>query len=169
MRLQGNTLGCRVRYPERKTSYTVCANTGFNVHRPTLALRCAGPTSPSAPRPPSSSAEGHDTRPDTEFKLKRCEGGSTAITAKTLSRWSEARGYFRPSDWSIACHSIATSLPQHCRLAPNTATQSLPTLPHGGQGSTARPAPTRRNALPCRAPAVHATAPGGISHAVSRT
>jgi hypothetical protein len=37
----------------------------------------------------------------------------------------------------------------------NTATQSLPTLPHGGQAALPppTPAPTRRNALPCRAPA----------------
>ena len=39
-----------------------------------------------------------------------------------LPRWSEARGYFRPSDWSIACHSTAT---QHCRMEGMAALPAL--------------------------------------------
>jgi len=40
------------------------------------------------------------------------------------------------------------TLQQHCRLAPNTATQSLPTLPHGRQAALP---PPRHGEMPCLA------------------
>jgi hypothetical protein len=54
-----------------------------------------------------------------------------------VSRWSDARGPSETSDWPIYRHVEPPHCRKHCRLAPILSGQSLPTLPHGGRGTTA--------------------------------
>ena len=86
--------------------------------------------------------------------------------------WSDVREAMETSDWPIHRHVETPHCRKHCRLALILRGQSLPTLPHGGWGTTAgtavailpprgpRLAPASRpkaRAAPAPAPAVPRT------------